>query len=905
MGADAHDGGEPPGNVAPRSHLTGTTRVPPTMDIAATSDDAAQRSEHQAPHERHPSALTLDGRERERRVTDIEVLRWRTLASLILGSAIMVMPLFGDIRLQIGAAVVVFGCAANLWFSHKVAKGHPVPRLVAASDALAAVLIALLVPDSFGIVVVVLVSATGLYVFWYGPRTTVRLLPLAGVGLLAVGLLLSPELWVAYLIAWLVACTFATIIFGHIARALTAQRDRYDELINGIDAAVWEGDGPSGPADYVSDNVGELLGFDPAEMRRSDFLLDRVHPDDRAVVVEGERLAADGQDVEMHFRVMDAWGRTRRFQNRVRTTVDHSGRVVRRRGVYVDETARWEAEESVRRYTDFVEGIPIALVVIRMEDPDDSASFVLQAANPAAVALAQLDDQAIGLRIVDLIPVTDEFVQDMVDVVRTGEPHDEPFVRIRGVDEVFSIRAVPLPDRCVGISLEDVTKRARMAEAFRHQATHDALTGLANRALLHERLEHALTESRRTGAPVALLMVDLDRFKDVNDALGHEYGDALLRELSRRMSNQLRDCDTVARLGGDEFAILMTTDVTHAGAEEVARRLSDLATTPVQVGQYRLQVSASIGIAVSPEHGDDADTLMRRSDGAMYDAKQAGGGHELYRPEQEVAAVRRLELLAELREEGFTDEVEVHFQPRVDLATMSIFGVEALVRWRHPRHGLLPPSEFIELAEVSGAIRAITQAVTLQACAALEALTGHGLSSANVNLSVRNLYDPVWVDWLCDLATTSDMAPGTLWLELTEAQLMDDPRQSAEVIGRLHDHGLRFSIDDFGSGASSLAVIRDLPVDEVKVDRRFVDELLVGDERIVRSIVEVAHHLGLSVTAEGVGDAASIERLRAIGCNSAQGFALAPPMPLNELIEHLERMPTDVPSTWSPVIADG
>lgn len=166
MGADAHDGGEPPGNVAPRSHLTGTTRVPPTMDIAATSDDAAQRSEHQAPHERHPSALTLDGRERERRVTDIEVLRWRTLASLILGSAIMVMPLFGDIRLQIGAAVVVFGCAANLWFSHKVAKGHPVPRLVAASDALAAVLIALLVPDSFGIVVVVLVSATGLYVFW-------------------------------------------------------------------------------------------------------------------------------------------------------------------------------------------------------------------------------------------------------------------------------------------------------------------------------------------------------------------------------------------------------------------------------------------------------------------------------------------------------------------------------------------------------------------------------------------------------------------------------------------------------------------------------------------------------------------------------------------------------------------
>ena len=256
--------------------------------------------------------------------------------------------------------------------------------------------------------------------------------------------------------------------------------------------------------------------------------------------------------------------------------------------------------------------------------------------------------------------------------------------------------------------------------------------------------------------------------------------------------------------------------------------------------------------------------------------------------------------MADLRESGFTDDVEVHFQPRVDLRTMSTFGVEALVRWRHPRHGLLAPAEFIELAEVSGTIRAITQTVTLRACEALTSLGGRGLSSASVNLSTRNLYDPVWVDWLCDLSATGEVVAGSLWMELTEGQLMDDPRQSAVVIGRLHDAGIRFSIDDFGSGASSLALIRDLPVDEVKIDRRFVEELMDGDDRIVRSIVDVAHHLGLSVTAEGVSDLAMVDRLRSIGCDAAQGFALAPPMPLRDLLDHLEADPSEAPPRTPP-----
>ena len=831
----------------------------------------------------HDAAATAD-----RQAAQLEILRWRTVASVVIGAAVMVLPLFGDLRLQIGAAILLFATASNLYLTRRVQHGGAVPSLLALGDVAVACTVAMLVPDAYGVVIVVLVSSTGLYVFWFGPRASWRLLPATGLALLLIGFWAQPDGWVPYLLAWAVTCTFSTIIFGHVARTLAAQRNRYDELVNGIDAAVWEGAGPTGPAEFLSDHVVDLLGYGLDQVRDTAFFTSRVHPDDLEVVLESQRLVAAGENVEVHFRIADAWGRVRRIQNRVRVTVDGTGRVTRRRGVLVDETARWEAESSVRRYSDFVEGIPIALVVLNMTDPDDPTSFVLQAANPAATAIADLDDAAIGHRLADLLPISDEFLDDMAQVVRDGVPHDEPFVQIEGVDEVFSMRAVPLPDRCVGISLEDVTKRARMAEAFRHQATHDALTGLPNRALLHERLRRALTEGDRTGAPVALLMVDLDQFKDVNDALGHEYGDALLRELSRRMSNRLRNCDTIARLGGDEFAVLLTTDATTGGAEEVARRLTELAEEPVQVGQYRLQVSASVGIAIAPEHGNDPETLMRRADGAMYDAKQAGGGHVVYCPAQEVAAVRRLELLADLRETSFTDDVEVHFQPRVDLRTMSTFGVEALVRWRHPRHGLLAPSDFIELAEVSGAIRSITQTVTVQACDALAALTGRGLSSASVNLSTRNLYDPVWVDWLCDLSHDTEMAPGSLWMELTEGQLMDDPRQSADVIRRLHDVGIRFSVDDFGSGASSLALIRDLPIDEVKIDRRFVEELVAGDDRIVRSIVDVGHHLGLTVTAEGVADPTMIGALRAIGCDTAQGFALAPPMPFGDLLTHLD-----------------
>jgi diguanylate cyclase (GGDEF)-like protein len=570
-------------------------------------------------------------------------------------------------------------------------------------------------------------------------------------------------------------------------------------------------------------------------------------------------------------------------------TLDDDGRVVRRRGILVDETARWEAEASVRRYTDFIEGIPIALVILRLDDLEDPESLRVVAANPAAGDLVDVpNDASIGRRLADLLPDSNEFRDHMADVVRLQEAFERPFVELPGVDEVFALRAVPLPDQSVGLSLEDVTKRARLAESFRHQATHDPLTGLPNRALLHERLTRALISADRTGEPVALLLVDLDQFKEVNDALGHEYGDGLLRELSRRMSTRLRNCDTIARLGGDEFAVLLTTGASQAGAEDVARRLNDLCEEAIQVADYRLQVSASVGIALAPEHANDAETLLRRADGAMYRAKGSGGGYAVYSPGHELNAVRRLELLADLREAVLSEAFVVHYQPRIDLATLRPVGIEALVRWRHPRHGLLPPSEFIELAEVSGAIRLLTQTVTRRATADVRALDVAQPLSVSVNLSMRNLYDPTLVEWVTNVLEVADIPSGTLCFELTETQLMDDPRQAKDVLQRLRDAGVRFSVDDFGTGYSSLAYLRDLSVDEVKIDRSFVADLERGDDRVVRSVIDMGHHLGLHVVAEGVETPEALTLLRDLGCDSAQGYHLAMPMDLDDLASYFD-----------------
>ena len=433
------------------------------------------------------------------------------------------------------------------------------------------------------------------------------------------------------------------------------------------------------------------------------------------------------------------------------------------------------------------------------------------------------------------------------------------------------------------------------------RATHDPLTDLPNRVLLHDRLAEATRHTRHTGSPTALLLLDLDRFKDVNDTLGHAVGDRLLVEVAARLRGVARPSDTVARLGGDEFAVLLpTADAARVGA--VAAALRPALEESVEIDGHTLSVGVSIGSARCPDHGADGTTLLRHADVAMYVAKRAGSGYAVYDPRHDSYSAGRLMREAELRQALATNELVLHYQPTVDLRTGRATGVEALIRWAHPTHGLLAPDQFIPLAEQTGLIVPLTRWVLEHALAqqATWARAGRPLAVA-VNLSVRTLHDEHLPETLAWLLRRSAIAPEQVTLEITESVLMADPTQARAVLTRLSALGVRVAIDDFGTGYSSLAYLKQLPVDAVKIDKSFVHSMgttdATKDTAIVRSIIELGHNLGLVVVAEGVEDRETWEQVRALGGDMAQGYYMSRPLPLPSLDRWLESSP------WAPRVA--
>jgi diguanylate cyclase (GGDEF)-like protein len=431
----------------------------------------------------------------------------------------------------------------------------------------------------------------------------------------------------------------------------------------------------------------------------------------------------------------------------------------------------------------------------------------------------------------------------------------------------------------------------RQAAASSHQALHDALTGLPNRELFADRLGQALRAADRELQPAALLLLDLDRFKDVNDTLGHHHGDQLLREVGARLKGTLRQVDTVARLGGDEFAVLVP-GATAEGAAAVAEKARAALHQPLTIDGVMLDLDASIGIAVYPDHGNDAAELLQHADVAMYAAKQAHAGFMVYDPGVDQHSPRRLALLGGLRRALERDELLLHYQPKADVQTGRVLGAEALVRWQHPDHGLLGPNEFIPLAERTGLIHPLTRWVLDAALrqAATWQRAGHELSVA-VNVSTRCLLDPGFPDEVAERLRAWEVPAGSLVLEVTESAVMADPARALDVLGRLHAMGVRLALDDFGTGYSSMAYLKALPVDELKVDRSFVGEMVdsPSDTMIVRSTIDLGHNLGLRVVAEGVESQDAWRKLEALGCDTAQGYYLGRPMPAADLEHWLEQ----------------
>ncbi len=371
----------------------------------------------------------------------------------------------------------------------------------------------------------------------------------------------------------------------------------------------------------------------------------------------------------------------------------------------------------------------------------------------------------------------------------------------------------------------DISARKQMEEHLAHQAHHDALTGLPNRALFGDRLAQALRTADRERTPVALLLLDLNRFKEVNDTLGHDTGDALLRVVGARLHEVVRAADTVARLGGDEFAALLPATGTD-GAIDVAAKLLGALTEPLALEGQSLDVGASIGIAVGPAHGADAGALLRHADVAMYSAKRAGDGYAVYASDRDAHSPARLTLAGELRQAIAAGALRLHYQPIIDLASGRLLNVEALVRWPHPEHGLLAPDQFIPLAEQTGLLEPLTDWVLAEALRQCRVWDEAGMSvDIAVNLSARSLGDAGLPDRIAALLARCPLAPERLTLEITESSVMADPDRAGAVLARLRAVGVRLSIDDFGAGHSSLGLLQRLPVDELKVDRSFVTHL--------------------------------------------------------------------------------
>lgn len=527
---------------------------------------------------------------------------------------------------------------------------------------------------------------------------------------------------------------------------------------------------------------------------------------------------------------------------------------------------------------------------------------VIESVNPAVERMfGYVRDELLGKNVSLLMPepYSKEHDRYLRKYLLTGKGriinNRAEIVGVRKDGEKFpleiSLREMLLGERRYFVAVvRDITENKRQTEALEYQALHDALTELPNRTLLSDRIRQNILLAQRDQQPLALLIMDLDRFKDINDTLGHQYGDRVLQEVAKRMRAVLRESDTIARLGGDEFAVLLPRTSADQ-AQHIADKILDSIEEPFVLGEQVLHVGVSIGISLFPQHGDDEITLMQRGDVAMYVAKRQHGGFAVYDPSTDQHSLRNLALLGELRGAIDRDQLVLHFQPKVRMRDRKVFGVEALVRWQHPKHGLMYPDEFVPLAEQTGLIGPLSQWVlrnSLILCARMQA-ENINLDIA-VNLSVRNLQDAKFSLKVAELFKDSECTPEHIRLEITETAIMADPVRAFEMLGQLSAMGIKLSIDDFGTGYSSLAHLKQMPVNELKIDKSFVMNMEAdeNDVVIVRSIIDLAHNIGIHVVAEGVASDSLYDRLLAMGCDEAQGYYICGPLPPDKLIEWLK-----------------
>lgn len=561
------------------------------------------------------------------------------------------------------------------------------------------------------------------------------------------------------------------------------------------------------------------------------------------------------------------------------------------------KVARHASQEEDRLLAGAVEVAPDGLALLRptAEPTGPEFAFVNDAfCRMYGVRREEILDQNLGaLRIIDRHQA---IADDMLGHVFEGEPFNAEVTARRKDGTEFEIDLQLVPVREDGeishwlMFVHDATENRKQLVMLRRQAMYDPLTDLPNRALLFDTLENAIDKARQDQKTVALLLMDLDHFKDVNDTFGHHYGDKLLQQIAVRLRDLLHRNDTLARLGGDEFGIILTASFDAHDVAVVARKILDSLEQPFAMEGHLIEVGASIGIALYPAHGSDARTLLQRADAAMYAAKEANVGYAFHNRERESQTPEQLALVVEMRRAMERDEFELYYQPKLHLNTGLMTRAEVLLRWNHPRRGLIPPVAFIPVAERTGLIKSMTDWILDRMLKQLrEWHDGGAPVHVAVNVSAKSLQEQTLPLKIQSALDKWHVDPRFVKVEITESSIMADPAHALAITSMLQSMGVRLSLDDFGTGYSSLTTLRQLPIDEIKVDKSFVMGMLgnEADTAIVRTMVALAHNLGKQVCAEGVENAETWRALAEMGCDLAQGYWISKPIPARTFLQWL------------------
>lgn len=680
-----------------------------------------------------------------------------------------------------------------------------------------------------------------------------------------------------------------TLELDAASHALSKSEARLALALEASELGLWDWN-------LVSDQVHhsrlkEIFGIEAGEgMAMLRDLKPRLHPADlpllRRALVEHMKGRSDGYQVQ--YRIRHADGRWVWIEDRGRAVErDDRGRVLRMLGTRRDISAWKGREEEQRLAATVFEAASEGIVIL---DRD----YLLLAVNQAfSQVTGYPKDEVLGKSVASLVSsrearrhyqlIRQELEQsgswqgEMVETRKNGELYPQ-LLQLKAVRD-----AQGRVSHIVGF-FADLSARREAEERLRYLSHYDELTGLANRSLFKERLHEASQRARQSGRSLALLHIDLDRFKMLNDSLGHEVADQLLRQMARRLTQAVSEADTIARLSGDEFAVLLDAYGSLASLARLASRLLSKLRMPMTVGGQELVVSASVGISLLPDNAREISALISQANMAMQHAKHLGGNtFQFFTDNLQACTLERLQLENQLRKGIEEGQLEVYYQPKLCLADNRLNGAEALVRWRHPQLGLVPPGDFIGLAEETGLIAPIGEFVLRRACQQARDWQREGLTQLriSVNLSVHQLRQGNLVSLVRQVLEDTGLEAGCLELELTESQLLDNVESVISTFQQLRDLGVKLAIDDFGTGYSSLSYLKRFPVDYVKIDQSFIRDLAAQgeDAAITRAIIAMAHGLGLKVVAEGVETQAQQEFLRAQRCDEIQGFLISPPVP--------------------------